>query len=156
DLPPAALPYVERKPLARVPAIAVEKAPGVMGAGTGVIPTDVVRATALQAPRHGSSVVSSERREALLLVGEGIRRAPGRIGRRPAAGLLELLLEDLLLVPVLLHRARELLVESALLGVDAVHEVVEVLGRRLLLVGPHHRSRLRVHLQQGTAAGTSD
>src|SRR5207237_131713 len=50
----------------------------------------------------------------------------------------------------------ELVLEHALLRLHARDELVEVLGRRLLLVRPHHGARLRVHLQQGAAAGTGD
>jgi hypothetical protein len=41
----------------------------------------------------------------------------------------------------------------AALALDAVHQIVEVLGRGLLLVHPDDRARLRVDLQEGAAAG---
>src|SRR5262249_9634219 len=91
-----------------------------------------------------------------LLVVEGVRRPLVGVERRALAGLLELLLEDLALVLVLMDRAGELFVEPALLRLDAAHEIVEVLRRRLLLVGPDDRSRLGVDLEQGLAAGTDD
>src|SRR5262249_19457455 len=91
-----------------------------------------------------------------LLVVERVRRPLVRVERRPLAGLLELLVEDLALVLVLVDGAGELLVEPALLGLDAVHEIVEVLRRRLLLVGPDDRAGLGVDLEQGLAAGTDD
>src|SRR6185503_14921705 len=91
-----------------------------------------------------------------LLVVEGVRRADVRIGVGALAGLLELLLEDLLLVLVLLDRALELLVQDAALALDAVHQIVEVLGRGLLLVHPDDRARLRVHLEQRSAARSGD
>src|SRR5262245_41010025 len=91
-----------------------------------------------------------------LLVVERVRRPLVGVERRALAGLLELLLEDLALVLVLMDGAGELLVEPALLGLDAAHEVVEVLRRRLLLVGPDDRARLGVDLEQGLAAGTDD
>jgi hypothetical protein len=79
----------------------------------------------------------------------GLRRG---VGLGALAGLLELLLQDLARVLRVLDRAGELFVEDSLLRLHAVDEVVEVLGRCLLLVGPHHRARLRVHLQERLAA----
>src|SRR5258706_3104135 len=73
-----------------------------------------------------------------------------------APRLLELLVEDLPLILRLLHRAVELLVEHALLRADAVHELVEIPGRRLLLVHPDHGAGLGVDLEERLAAGTGD
>src|SRR6185503_17312443 len=92
----------------------------------------------------------------MLLVVEGVRRPDVGIGVGPLARLLELLLEDLLLVLVLLHRALELLVQDAALALDPADQVVEVLGRGRLLVYPDDRARLGVHLEEGTATGTGD